>query len=480
VSVRRRLPHVLVGSGLLLLGVVIAVLTLHRGGAPEAVPGTPTKTTVPPATTAAPPTTTAVPPATTAAPPATTTAPPPPPAGPISNVSVEQVAPTAARITWSSATPVRVAFGPAGQPPTLWAIPSASSVTLGGLSIGGSYDVHLSSKAGETTVTVHPLAPTSATGSIGGGDVLLNGQPFFPLLVYGQCPGAVAGVLALGINLFTNNNCGGTPELAAAVSGHALTLAQPSESNTTGPVIGTNLPDEADGHNLTGATLPSGSGLRFLTLTNHFYSAAAPLPQGRGMYPGLVAKADVIGFDLYPLQSWCRRDAISSVYTAQQELVRLAAGKPTYQWIETSHMDCPDTPELGVTPEGLRAESWLAIAGGARGLGFFPIGWTGSVGEGIAKVAQDVEALGPALLAAETAASASGVVKVGARRLGGALYVFAINPTYSAASATIDVPGLSGRTLQVLGEGRTVTSRGDGFGDTFTPLAVHLYIAAPY
>jgi hypothetical protein len=353
-------------------------------------------------------------------------------------------------------------------------------VTLGGLSIGGSYDVHLSSKAGETTVTVHPAAPISATGSIGGGDVLLNGQPFFPLLVYGQCPGAVAGVLALGINLFTNNNCGGTPELAAAVSGHALTLAQPSESNTTGPVIGTNLPDEADGHNLTGATLPSGSGLRFLTLTNHFYSAAAPLPQGRGMYPGLVAKADVIGFDLYPLQSWCRRDAISSVYTAQQELVRLAAGKPTYQWIETSHMDCADTPELGVTPEVLRAESWLAIAGGARGLGFFPIGWTGAVGEGIAKVAQDVQALGPALLAAETAASASGVVKVGARRLGGALYVFAVNPTFTPTSATIDVPGLGGRPLQVLGEGRTVTSKGNDFGDTFTPLAVHLYIAAPY
>jgi hypothetical protein len=32
----------------------------------------------------------------------------------------------------------------------------------------------------------------------------------------------------------------------------------------------------------------------------------------------------------------------------------------------------------------------------------------------------------------------------------------------------------------VLGEGRTVTSKGNDFGDTFTPLAVHLYIAAPY
>jgi hypothetical protein len=454
---------VLVGSGLVLLGVVAAILLVRGGGERKAV-------STAPATTAAPPTTTAPP---------ATTAPPPQPAGPIGNVTVEQVGATAARISWTGTGPVRVAYGPSGQPPTLWASPIGTSVTLGGLSIGGSYDVHLSAKGGESTVTVHQAAPSSATGSIGGGDVLLDGEPFFPLLVYGQCPGAVAGVLDLGINLFTNNNCGGTGDLAAAVSGHALTLAQPSESGVTGPVIGTNLPDEADGHGITGATLPGGTGLRFLTLTNHFYSGAAPLPQGRGMYPALVAKADVIGFDLYPLQNWCRRSAIPAVYDAQRELLQLAAGRPTYQWIETGHMDCPDTPDLHVTPEVLRAESWLAIAGGARGLGFFPIGWTGDIGEAIQKVALDVQALGPALLAESVPASTNGVVKVGARRLDGALYVFAVNPTDAAVSATIAAPGLGGRTLQVYGESRAVGSKGDSFSDSFAPLAVHLYVAAP-
>jgi hypothetical protein len=464
VTVRGRLPYLLVGSGLVLLGVVAAVLLLREGGGKhEAV-------TTAPATTAA---------ATTTAPPATTTAPPPAPSGPVANVSVEQVGATGARITWTAAGPVKVAYGPAGLPPTLWATPTGSSVTLGGLSIGGSYDVHLSAKGGETTVTLHQAPPSSASGSIGGGDVLLDGQPFFPLMVYGQCPGAVAGVLDLGVNLFTNNNCGGTSELAAAVSGHALTLAQPSEGSVAGPVIGTNLPDEADGHGITGATLPGGTGLRFLTLTNHFYSGAAPLPQGRAMYPGLVAKADVIGFDLYPLQNWCRRDALPAVYDSQRELVQLAAGKPTYQWIETGHMDCPDTPELHVSPEVLRAEAWLAIAGGARGLGFFPIGWTGDIGEAIRKVALDVQALGPALLAASAPASADGVVRAGARRLDGALYVFAVNPTFGPTTATISAPGLGGRTLQVLGEGRTVAPKGDAFSDSFAPLAVHLYIAAP-
>jgi hypothetical protein len=466
VSVRRRLPYVLVGSGLLLLGVVVAVLVFRGGGEHKAVSTAPSATTAAPATTAT-------------TPPATTTAPPPKPTGPLSNVSVAQVGATGVRISWTAATPVRIAYGPAGLPPTLWASPAGTSVTLGGLSVGGSYDVHLTTKGAEKTASIHLAAPPSAAGSIGGGDILLDGQPFFPLLIYGQCPGAVDAVVALGINLFTNNNCGGTADLAAAVSGHALTLAQPSESSVTGPVIGTNLPDEADGHGMTGASLPGGTGLRFLTLTNHFFSGAAPLPQGRGMYPGLIAKADVIGFDLYPLQNWCRRDAIPSVYDAQRELVQLAAGKPTYQWIETGHMDCPDTSELHVSPDVLRAESWLAIAGGARGLGFFPIGWTGDIGEAIQKVAQDVQALGPALLATGAPASSSGAIKVGARSLGGALYVFAVNPTYAATTATITAPGLAGRPLQVLGEGRTVTPNGDSFADSFAPLAVHLYVAAP-
>ncbi len=476
-SVRSRLPHLLVGAGVALLGLVVAIVILH-----ERKPKSRPKPHAAPTTTvAAPPTA----PTTTTAPPTTTTAAPPPPSV-LTDVTVAATLPSGARISWRAppGADVRLAYGPAGLPPTLWAAPpkDAGSITLGGLSVGGTYDVHVSAAGAEQTVSVHPTAPTTrVAASIGGGDVLLEGQPFFPLLVYGQCPGSVAGVLSIGINLFTNNACGGTLELAQALSGQALSLAQPAEGALDAPgVIGSNLPDEADGHGITGASLPDAPTVRFLTLTNHFYSGAAPLPTGRSMYPGLVAKADVIGFDLYPLQNWCRPERLADVYAAQRELVGLAGGKPTFQWIETGHMDCPETPELAVTPATMRAESWLAIAGGARGLGFFPIGWTGENGAAIAAVAQDVQALGPALLAQDAPVSVStGPVRVGARRLGGALYVFAVNSSFAPASATISAPGLGNRPLQVLGEGRQVAPKDGSFADSFAPLAVHLYIAAP-
>ncbi|MGG7380231.1 hypothetical protein ACQ7B2_16255, partial [Escherichia coli] len=70
------------------------------------------------------------------------------------------------------------------------------------------------------------------------------------------------------------------------------------------------------------------------TLTSHFASMAAPLPAGRGMYPGLIARADVVGFDLYPLQELCRPEFLPAVFDAQAELVPLAWPRPTFQWIE--------------------------------------------------------------------------------------------------------------------------------------------------
>jgi hypothetical protein len=436
----------------LLLGIVAAALL---------VGGHPAKQSAPPATTTAPVTTAPV----TTAP--ATTAPAPPPAPPLAATAVS---PSAVHITWKGGG--RAAIGLAGQPPTIWV--SGGSVTLGGLSFTAAYDVH----AGTATVTVSPLQPTgTVTGSVANGVMLLDGHPFFPILLWGQCP-SYDPLLAIGIDVFLNNPCGGIDAQVAALAGKGLSVAEAPASGAG--VIGTYYPDEADGHGYNGANLPAAQGLRFLTLTNHFYSAAAPLPGGKGMYPGLVAKADVVGFDLYPLQVWCRRSALPDVAAAQRELVRLAAGKPTFQWIETTHMQCPfGDPALAVTPATVRAESWLALVGGAHGLGFFPIGWGGDVSGALAQMGHDVQALGPVLLAPDAPVSADAPIEAAARSYGGAFYVFAVNPTYAPVHATIRARGLAGRPLQVLDENRSVTPKNGSFTDDFAPLAVHLYVAAP-
>ena len=56
--------------------------------------------------------------------------------------------------------------------------------------------------------------------------------------------------------------------------------------------------------------------------------------------------------------------ALHAAFDAQAELVALAKGKPTFQWIEAGPMGV--CFGLDPSPPIVRAETWLAVAGGAR------------------------------------------------------------------------------------------------------------------
>ncbi len=412
----------------------------------------------------------------------------------ISGFRATSVSPFSAAVAWQTTAPARarIAYGLPGSAPTLWATPAGSSATLSGLAFATAYRVRLTAvsddgqRAQAELDLSTPGLPRSPVASIQrpAGVVLLDGQPFFPLMVWNQCPAGYGASLAAGINLFAANPCGGLTAQLDALAGRALSAAAAGDGGAGGAgLIGFFHPDEPEESGITAESLPPAPAgappFSFLTLTNHFYSGAAPMPQGRGMYAGLIARADAVGFDLYPLQEWCRPERLADVYAAQQELVRLAAQKPTFQWIEASEWKCPGG-RTAVTPATVRAESWLAIAGGAHGLGFFPATWPPSSGRAIAGVARDVARLGPALLAAPVPASADNAhVKVGARSLEGALYVIAVNASTTPVRATLRVAGLGGRALDVLDESRRVGASGGAFTDTLAPLAVRVYIAPP-
>jgi stage II sporulation protein D len=344
-------------------------------------------------------------------------------------------------------------------------------------------------QSAELQVVTPPRAP-APTAHSSGTSLLVDGQPFFPIALWALCSSEIETKLSQGVNLFMSSACGKDRDFVHEVAGRALTVVDPATAADGGDgVIGWHYPDEWDNwlpSDVTSATLDAtGPAVRpplitFLTLTNHFYSYAAPLPQGRGMYPVLAQTADVLGFDLYPMQSWCNLDAFAHVYESQRELVRLAAGKPTYQWIEVAPMEhCPQ-PELAPTAQTVRAETWLAIAGGATGIGYFPNGWIDEIGEEIARTNREIRELTPALLAPETEAHADqAAIKVSARLLNDALYVIAVNSSRSLVAARVDVPQLFGDQLEVYDEQRQVAVTTGTFVDVFEPLQVHIYIAAP-
>jgi hypothetical protein len=422
----------------------------------------------------------------------------PPPS--VSDVRTLALTPFSATLSWrtNEAASSRVVYGL--DTPVVWTAPTVSGTThqatVSGLSAGNTYhlDVTATTADGRSTVSEFLLTTPSLFGPVrlttSGGAILLDGQPSFPKLVWNQCPDAVAGNLGVGIDFFMGNGCGSSAQLATWLSGTAFAIGDAQEpAAARAGSVGTFLPDEWDTHlpnDFSAADAarlipPSpGSGPRFLTLTNHFYSRAAPLPQGRGMYPALVSTADVLGFDLYPLQNWCRFDSFGDVFDSQLDLVALARGKPTFQWIEARQMDCSGA-DLDPTPETLRAEAWLSIAGGAHAIGYFPNNWSAAVGTEIANVDHEISTLTPALVEPAIAASASlgSAVKVGARDHNGAVYVIVVNASRAPASATITVPALADRPVVTLDAQFKATAKSGAFDVTLAPLEARIYIAAP-
>jgi hypothetical protein len=430
----------------------------------------------------------------------TTTPAPTVPAPTIQDVHAVALTPFSATIAWRTSVPAssRIAYGL--DAPVVWTAAGGDSTshqaTVTGLTFSSSYKLAVTAEnsGGQAPISEFLLTTPPLSGPVqmttADGAILLDGQPSFPKMVWGQCPDAVAGNLAVGIDVFMGNNCGTGATLASWLSGRAFVLgnAQAPAAARAGSV-GVHLPDEWDTflpNNLTlddvlrMAPRTPDAGPRFLTLTNHFYSGAAPLPQGKGMYPALAAGADVLGFDLYPLQNWCRYDSFGDVFDSQVDLVALARGKPTFQWIEARRMDCHGA-QLDPTPETVRAETWLSIAGGAHAVGYFPNNWAPEVGAEIARSNHEIQSLAPALVEPATAASVTlgSTVRVGAREHNGAVYVIAVNASRSPASAKITVPALGNRPLRSLDGAHALTASGGSFTDSFGPLEVRIYVASP-
>jgi hypothetical protein len=333
--------------------------------------------------------------------------------------------------------------------------------------------------------------------AVSGGHLTASGSPFFPVLTSYQCGASAQAAAAAGVNLFVEQ-----PYTAcSSLQPNSFALDPPPAGVSVladdyaddAPGAGWYLPDEPDALGLTGSELPQPTApgkLRFVNFSQHFYSGQALIRPGydKSEYTRLAAAADVVGFDLYPIVKFCGRIPLLDVYRTQRELTTIyAPGKPTFQWIETGSMtgECPGIP---VTPEIANAEAWLAVAGGAVGIGWFTSGWDTGVWNRwevsdamltqIAATDTQLQSLAPVLLSpVGTVASPVGPsVAASSRTLGRSLYVIAVNASASPTTSLLRVDGLDGRSLIPLGAARALRPTKRVFiRDTFGPYEVRIY-----
>ncbi|MGE5689988.1 MAG: hypothetical protein ACM33B_05480 [Pseudomonadota bacterium] len=408
--------------------------------------------------------------------------------------------PRNASVAWRTSFPAAAHVGRGLAQPTIWSATSSGvehEAQLGALEPGSAYVAEITAvDAWGRTATAAlqfetPPATTPPTPAIRGDTITFDDQPVFLRMTWEQCDDRRDHAIAYGITTAMAPVCEAPARAPKAGDGSNSTIV-PTDHQGPLPAaaIGryypdewdTSLPNDVREEDLRAAAPVADDEITFLTLTNHFYSHAEPLAQGRGMYPALVALADVVGFDLYPLQVWCRDGELAHVFLAQQELERMVGVKPTYQWIEVKAMEhCPQRSELAPTAATVRAETWLAVAGGADAIGYFPNTWDMDVGSELARTNRELTELAPALLAPDAdATSDTEAVRVGARTLNGAVYVIAVNTTRAPATARIGIANGAGRLATVLGESRQVEVAPDNTVlEQFEPLAVHLYVLPP-
>ena len=209
-------------------------------------------------------------------------------------------------------------------------------------------------------------------------------------------------------------------------------------------------------------------------------------------YPKYVKGCDIASFDIYPAVHRKPQVAGKLWYVARgvERLVGWTGGRKTvWNCIECTRIS---NTKVKPTPHQVRAEVWMSIIHGSRGLIYFVHQFKPRFIEAglltdremtaaVTKINSRVLSLAAVINAGKPAdvrvksSSSDAPIAAMARTYKGATYVFAVAMRNKPATATFILGGVKPATAEVLGENRTIRATGGTFGDRFVGYGVHLY-----
>ena len=414
----------------------------------------------------------------------------------------------------------------------------------------GSYTVTVSNSAGSATSNAATLTITQNTGYLPG-DVMAawEGGPsyyskwthgpstasnLFPIAVWLQSVGNINAYRAIGVNFFvglwegpneSQLSAHSTSQMPVICDQNAVGLS----SVNNGIIKSWLQMDEPDNaQNGTEVPVPTADIItRYNAMVasdasrpvylNLGQGVAADLWYGRGQrtnhpedYAQYALGGDILSFDIYPMNVYpvtSGQDWYQNFHnTVAQNIWYVALGvdrlrlwtdykKPVWAWLESTNIG--SNANYALTPVHVKAEVWMAIIHGARGIGYFTHVFTSAGGyvtdsgllsnsamrDAVSTVNAQITSLASVL---NTQSVANGVTTVSSnsaipvntmvKREGGFTYVFAVTMRPGTPTATFTLRGFTGSsTVEVVGEGRTIAASGGVFHDAFTNYAVHIY-----
>ena len=282
-----------------------------------------------------------------------------------------------------------------------------------------------------------------------------------------------------------------------AVDAFCFTTAEKYPPAKTAEPAPVRLPDVAR-QNREKVKALNPNGLTWMILTAGFYGQYNRIPLR--WYTEFLESADIASFDHYPVTGWNRPDRLPEVGLATRKLVSMCRkGQPVWTVVESSDQDLSWTaPQTrGPNPAEMRAEVWMSIAAGAKGIGYFhiafnPFRWmnlTEEIKEELKRTNRELTELAGPIVLGDTEKgltvsgdetkdpSAQGHAMMAIRKeYEGKTYVIAVNMTRETVKPTFSLEGLTAGSAEVWKDNRTIGISGGSFSDEFPALAVRVYV----
>jgi hypothetical protein len=356
-----------------------------------------------------------------------------------------------------------------------------------------------------------------------------NGPPtderYFPIAVWLQDPKNAARYKAAGVNLYVGLWRGPTTNQLAELekSGMSVICSQNRaglENKDHPTIVGWMHGDEPDNAQSLGQSKGYGPPILPEKIVRDYERMRATDPRrpvllnlgqgvawdnyiGRGVrrnhpedYPQYVKGCDIASFDIYPAVHDHLEVAgkLEFVGHGVERLVQWTRGEKTvWNCIECSHIS---NPQIKATSQQVRAEVWMALIHGSRGLIYFVHQFKPTFKEAallddpellaaVTAINRQIHELAPVLnsrsvvdgVTAKSSAEDAPIACMLKRR-GDAAYLFTVNmrnrPTGGSFVIRESTLGAAVSAI-VLDESRSISMRNGEFTDQFKPYEVHLY-----
>lgn len=345
-------------------------------------------------------------------------------------------------------------------------------------------------------------------------------KTFFPIAVWLQDPGLAGQYKKAGFNTYVGLWDGPTEEQLATLRLYGMKVI--CDQNTVGLhhlddslIIGWMHDDEPDNAQPLGEGKGYGPPVSPLEIIKKYHALKAKDPNrpvmlnlgqgvawdawiGRGSrtnhpedYPEYMQGGDIIPFDIYPVAH--RDPEISGKlwYVAKgvDRLVKWGQGKKIiWNCLECTHIGEPDKK---ASPDQVRAEAWMAIINGSRGLIYFVHQFKPSFNaaallddpvmlSAVTDLNREITRLAAVVNSAEIKnainVKAKIPISIMLKKYQDTTYLFAVSMRDTADSVSFLLPeNMHFNKLHVVNESRTLKINRGTFTDQFKPWDVHIY-----